>query len=317
MATLSNGNSSRWDSKGTNSRLPHLTTAITGPLTGELFEAYAMLVRIEDLNRLLLTDPVLPTNVFRRCPPPAPEYDASGVRTNTRQRRYRAALEDEYHGLVQRAYRTCPNYCPPWGYVPRSTRTNNVTDKVYIPTKEYPCVNFIGQLLGPRGRSLAGMNTQSGAQIVVRGRGSVKEGRARRPTHHRFARGDTTDDSHEPLHCLITGDTRDKVDRAKVLVQDVIERTANARKQQQLRDLAVANGTFRDDEGRGQHAGPLLTLPTDDTTATTNSTTPASIIPPWRRSAIGPAGPQRLGPSNTLDMEYRRFEAEMNGWARS
>ncbi|KAK8054273.1 branchpoint-bridging protein [Apiospora saccharicola] len=320
MAAQSIRRPTRWNPEGMAPRLPHLTTAVTGPMTSEQIEAYAQLVRIEELQQLLLTDTVLPTNEFRRCPSPPPEYDASGVRTNTRQRRYRTALEDEYHGLVQRASRTLPNYRLPRGYVPRSTRTSKVTDKVYIPTKEYPWINFIGQLLGPRGRSLADMNTQSGANIVIRGKGSVKEGRARRPNHGRIAKEGIMDDSHEPLHCLITADTRDKVDRAKALVQDVIERAAttpeyaNTHKKQQLRDLAMANGTFRDDEAHG-HAGRLLTLPVDDTSTTTHPA-PTTVIPPWRR-AVGPAHSQEPGQSNVLDIEYRRFEAEMNSWANS
>ena len=322
MAKLSNGRPTRWDSENATPRLPHLTTAITGPMTSEQVEAYAQLVRIEELHQMLLTDTVLPANEFRRCPSPPPEYDASGVRTNTRLRRYRAALEDEYHGLVQRAICGLPNYRPPRGYVPRPvTRAGKVTDKVYIPTKEYPWVNFIGQLLGPRGRSLADMNTQSGANIVIRGKGSVKEGRARRPNHHRAIKGGSVDDSHEPLHCLITADTRDKVDRAKSLVQGAVEAATmpehtNARKKQQLRDLAIVNGTFRDDEGRGQ-AGRLLTLPPDNTATNTNSA-PTTIIPPWRKSAVGSAEAQGSDQPNTLDIEYRRFEAEMmNGWKNS
>ncbi|KAK8081201.1 hypothetical protein PG997_009019 [Apiospora hydei] len=215
MATLANGGLTRWDPEGTAQRLPHLTTAVTGPMTSEQVDAYTVLVRA------------------RRRPP---QYDASGVRTNTRHRRYRAALEHEYHALVQRAFRTFPNYRPPQGYVPRPIARANcsVTDKVYIPTREYPGVNFIGQLLGPRGRSLADMSVQSGAHIVIRGKGSVKEGqRGRRHSQrpyggHRRAAAPAwetetmTDDPYEPLHCLITAGTRDKVDRAKTLVRDVI-----------------------------------------------------------------------------------------------
>ncbi|KAK6859185.1 hypothetical protein PG995_005038 [Apiospora arundinis] len=287
-------------------RLPHLTTAITGPMTSEQVEAYAQLLRIEELHQMLLINTVLPANAFRRCLSPPPQYDSSGVRTNTRERRHRAALEDEYHCLVQRAIETIPSYRPPRGYIPRPARASKVTDKVYIPTKEFPGVNFIGQLLGPRGRSLADMNAQSGAHIVIRGKGSVKEGRRGRDQqrpgrhqhhHHRNAAGEPmdTNDPHEPLHCLITADTKDKVDRARELVQDVIERAAttpehaNARKRQQLRDLAMANGTFRDDEARGvdDGAGRLLTLPMNDAsvTTTTNSTTAPASVPPWRRPA--------------------------------
>ncbi|KAK8061999.1 hypothetical protein PG994_008365 [Apiospora phragmitis] len=246
----------------------------------------------------------------RPCPSPPPQYDDSGVRTNTRHRRYRAALEDEYHGLVQRAFRTLPNYRPPQGYVPRPAQASSVTDKVYISTREYPWVNFIGQLLGPRGRSLADICAQSGAHIVIRGKGSVKEGRSRRPFSRRHhAAGETTDDPHEPLHCLINADTRDKVGRARALVHDVVERAAttpehtNKRKRQQLRDLAVANGTFRDDEARGHNAGRLLTLHTDASTA---DSAPASI----------PAVEKTCQP-NALDLAYAQFEAEMKGCTNS
>ncbi|KAK7993378.1 hypothetical protein PG989_006759 [Apiospora arundinis] len=339
MATLPNERLTRWDSEGMAPRLPYLTTAITGPMTSEQVEAYAQLLRIEELHQMLLTDTVLPANAFRRCPSPPPQYDSSGMRTNTRQRRYRAALEDEYHGLVQRAVQTIPSYRPPRGYVPRPARASKVTDKVYIPTKEFPGVNFIGQLLGPRGRSLADMSAQSGAQIVIRGKGSVKEGLRdrdhQRPGrhqhhHHRNAAGEPmdTNDPHEPLHCLITADTKDKVDRARELVQDVIERAAttpehaNARKRQQLRDLAMANGTFRDDEARGVDgaAGHLLTLPTDGASATTtNSTTAPASIPPWRKLA-GSRGTgsqdSRQAPS-ALDLAYRQFKAEMEGFTNS
>ncbi|KAK6836808.1 Branchpoint-bridging protein [Apiospora arundinis] len=334
MATLSNGRLTRWDSEGMPPRLPHLTTAVTGPMTSEQVDAYARLVRIEELHQMLLTDTVLPANAFRRCPSPPPQYDSSGVRTNTRQRRYRAALEDEYHGLVQRAVQTLTGYRPPRGYITRPARASKVTDKVYIPTKEFPGVNFIGQLLGPRGRSLADMSTHSSANIVIRGKGrpsgprSTPQPPPTLPPRRRGQEPMDTNDPNEPLHCLITADTKDKVDRARELVQDVIERAAttpehaNARKRQQLRDLAVANGTFRDDEARGVDgaAGRLLTLPTDGASATTtNSTTAPASIPPWRKLAgsRGTGSQDSSQAPSALDLAYWQFEAEMEGFTNS
>ncbi|KAK1762986.1 hypothetical protein QBC33DRAFT_550663 [Phialemonium atrogriseum] len=197
---------------------------------------------------------VVPADRGRRSPSPEPQYDSSGKRINTRYRRYRDRLEDERHALVQVAMRTIPSYRPPQSYVHDRGRRGMIKEKVYIPAKDFQDVNFIGQLLGPRGRSLADMNAQSGANIVIRGKGSVKEGKGR---CSRRARNDTNDDQDEPLHCLITADAQEKVDKAKALVQAVIETAvttpelANERKRQQLRDLAVVNGTFRDDEGHG------------------------------------------------------------------
>ncbi|KAI0547071.1 hypothetical protein F4679DRAFT_598034 [Xylaria curta] len=77
------------------------------------------------------------------------------------------------------AVSTIPGYMLPLGYVLRHALGIMIGDKIYIHVKEFPEINFIGRLLGPRGRSLAEMNTQSGAKIVIRGKGSVKEKRGK------------------------------------------------------------------------------------------------------------------------------------------
>ncbi|KAI0157206.1 eukaryotic type KH-domain (KH-domain type I) [Xylariaceae sp. FL1272] len=235
---------SRW-AHNTTLQLP---TAIAAPMTSEQLDAYVTHVRIEELTQKLHMKDFATANRLRRSPSPEPTYDASGRRTNTRQQRQRQRLEDERHILIQTAMKSIPNYCVPAGYVPQAP----TREKIYIPVKDFPEINFIGQLLGPRGRSLAQLNERSGTNIVIRGRGSVKEGkRGRRHDTNR------TGDEHEPLHCLITADMHEKLDTAKELLQDVIETIiaapeANDRKRQQLRDLAVVNGTFRDDEGRNE-----------------------------------------------------------------
>lgn len=175
-----------------------------------------------------------PASTSKRSPSPPPEHDASGRRINTRQRRYRQRLEEERQALVGAASNTIPGY-----QIPRDLGTlqrSLVTEKVYIPVKDSPGVDFIGQILGPRGQSLAGMNNQSGANIVIRGKGSVKEGRARhsgpggrpRSRGHRNPSAATIDDQQEPLHCLIRADTQEKVTHAKKLIHDVIETAASA-----------------------------------------------------------------------------------------
>lgn len=113
--------------------------------------------------------------------------------------------------------------------------------------KDFPGLNFIGQLLGPRGHSLRQITEESKANIAIRGKGSVKEGRGR-------TRATTTDDSQEPLHCLITAGKYQKVNTAKELTTRVIETVIskpedqNLRNCARLRHLATINGTFRDDE---------------------------------------------------------------------
>ena len=239
---------SRWGSENPTGRLIGLPTAITAPMTSGQLEVYALHVRIKEIHQKLRIDNLVLADRDRRSASPSPQYDASGKRVNTRERRYRERLENERHALVETAMRTIPKYRAPNGYRPQRAGQHAFMEKVYVPVDDFPGLDFIGQLVGPRGRSLADMNAQSGANIVIRGKGSVEEGKGR-SYHH---------DQLEPLNCLVTANNQDKVDKAKALIQSVIETVvttpehANERKSQQLRDLAVINGTFRDDEGRRQ-----------------------------------------------------------------
>lgn len=93
------------------------------------------------------------------------------------------------------------------------------------------------------------METESGAKIAIRGKGSVKEGKGRSDAAH-------ASNLEEDLHCLIMADTEEKVVKAKALIHNVIETAAsipegqNELKRNQLRELAALNGTLRDDENQ-------------------------------------------------------------------
>lgn len=52
-----------------------------------------------------------------------------------------------------------------------------VEEKIYLPVDDYPDVNFMGMLIGPRGQSLKTLESETGAKVVIRGKGSVREGR--------------------------------------------------------------------------------------------------------------------------------------------
>lgn len=133
--------------------------------------------------------------------------------------------------------------------------------------KEFPEINFFGLLVGPRGNSLKKMEKESGAKISIRGKGSVKEGKGRPDAY--------ADDAEEDLHCLVMGDSQDKVNHCVRLINRVIETVCtsfflfscslnnnrslqaastpegqNDHKRNQLRELAALNGTLRDDENQ-------------------------------------------------------------------
>lgn len=147
-------------------------------------------------------------------PSPPPTYDAHGRRTNTRDIRYRKKLENERIILVERAMKNDPNFQAPAEYH-QQKRSHRPQDKVYIPVKEFPEINFFGLLVGPRGNSLKKMERESGAKISIRGKGSVKEGKGR-PDQY-------ADDAEEDLHCLIMADTQEKVASCVALINRVIE----------------------------------------------------------------------------------------------
>uniref|UniRef100_UPI00358EA202 KH domain-containing, RNA-binding, signal transduction-associated protein 2-like isoform X1 n=1 Tax=Myxine glutinosa TaxID=7769 RepID=UPI00358EA202 len=50
-----------------------------------------------------------------------------------------------------------------------------LTEKVVIPTRQYPKFNFVGKLLGPRGQTLKQLQSTTGARMAIMGRGSMRD----------------------------------------------------------------------------------------------------------------------------------------------
>ena len=221
---------SRWGGEAQSGGMP---TAITGGVDGKDLDSYAgtlvtpflsdsslifistVQLRLDEIQRALRSGLVVPPD-GSRSPSPPPTYDSHGRRTNTRDVRYRKKLEDERNRLVDRQVKNDPNFKPPTEYLMQKRQNGGrPTDKVYIPVKEFPEINFFGLLVGPRGNSLKGMERDSGAKISIRGKGSVKEGKGR-------PGGGFEDDENDELHCLITADTEEKVQRCVKLINNVI-----------------------------------------------------------------------------------------------
>ncbi|KIL64244.1 hypothetical protein M378DRAFT_163489 [Amanita muscaria Koide BX008] len=236
---------SRWGE--VKSEIPGLPTAISAAGVSQAqLDNYAIHLRLEEINRKLRLNDFIPPE-RERSPSPPPTYDSHGRRTNTREVRYRKKLEDERIRLVERAMKNDPNFRPPVEYH-QQKRSQRPSEKVYIPVKEFPEINFFGLLVGPRGNSLKKMERESGAKISIRGKGSVKEGKAR-PDQY-------AEDAEEDLHCLVIAESDEKVALCVKMINRVIETAAstpegqNDHKRNQLRELAALNGTLRDDENQ-------------------------------------------------------------------
>ncbi|KAL1935650.1 hypothetical protein VTP01DRAFT_4790 [Rhizomucor pusillus] len=234
---------SRWGDESAKVNMPGLPTSLP-KLNQQQADNYVLQIRLEEINRKLRTGDYVPPE-RERSPSPEPVYNSEGKRINTREARYKKKLEDERHKLVEKAMKTIPNFRPPPDY----KKPSRIHEKVYIPAKEFPEINFIGQLIGPRGNTLKGMEAESGAKISIRGRGSVKEGKARTDAANNSAQ-------EEDLHCLVMADSEEKVKKAVKLIEKIIETSAtlpegqNELKRNQLRELAALNGTLRDDENQ-------------------------------------------------------------------
>ena len=166
-------------------------------------------------------------------------YGADGKRSNTRAVRWRDRYTTERNDVLERIMSMNP-----------VTRQSNIfkrkrTNKIPIPIDKHPTYNFIGLIIGPRGKTQKELEAKTGCKIAIRGRGSVKEG-ARGRRDGKFMEGDD-----EPLHVVITGDDQKSVDAATDMINQmlvVIDDEKNVHKQQQLRELALLNGTLKEDE---------------------------------------------------------------------
>merc|ERR1719245_1021865 len=220
---------------------------IPAGLTKDQEEAYLLQLRIEDSSRKLRSgDLGIPPNPEDRSPSPEPIYSSDGKRMNTREYRKRRELEESRHKSIQKLMAINVDYKPPPDYKPPQIKVN---DKVMIPQDEHPEINFVGLLIGPRGNTLKSMEKETGAKIIIRGKGSVKEGKVGRKD------GQPLPGEDEPLHAYVTATDPEAVKRAVNKIKEIIQQGVevpegqNDLRRNQLRELALLNGTLREGDG--------------------------------------------------------------------
>ncbi|KAK9691519.1 hypothetical protein RND81_09G201900 [Saponaria officinalis] len=126
------------------------------------------------------------------------------------------------------------------------------TIRVDIPVEKYPNqFNFVGRLLGPRGNSLKRVEASTDCRVLIRGRGSIKD-----PTKEDMMRGKPGyEHLSEPLHILVEAElpveiVDARLMQAREILEDLltpVDESQDFFKKQQLRELAMLNGTLRDD----------------------------------------------------------------------
>jgi len=236
---------SRWETESAKTCIPGLPTMIPAGLTKDQEQAYLLQLKIEDTTRRLRAgDLGIPPNPEDRSPSPEPIYSSDGKRLNTREYRKRKQQEEQRHEAVQKMMLLNPEFKPPTDYRAPMIK---VSDKVMIPQEHHPDINFMGLIIGPRGNTLKALEKETGAKIIIRGKGSVKEGKVGRNN------GQPLPGENEPLHAYITSTDADCVKRAvnrvKQIIQEGVDRPegSNELRKIQLRELALLNGTLRED----------------------------------------------------------------------
>jgi len=99
-----------------------------------------------------------------------------------------------------------------------------IKKKIFIPKSSE--INFVGLLIGPKGTYQKGLEQKSGCKILIRGKGTQKEGNPPQP------------DDHEEKHVLIVGDTDEKVSKAQFLIEKVLfadDKTRTRIKEEQIK----------------------------------------------------------------------------------
>lgn len=128
--------------------------------------------------------------------------------------------------------------------------TVSLSEKLLVPVRDYPDFNFVGRILGPRGMTAKQLEQDTGCKIMVRGKGSMRD----RQKEEQNRGKPNWEHLNEDLHVLITvEDTRNraeaKLKRAVEEVKKLLIPAADGEddlKKLQLMELAIMNGTYRD-----------------------------------------------------------------------
>merc|ERR1711936_746147 len=133
-----------------------------------------------------------------------------------------------------------------------------LSEKGYVPIKEYPEFNFVGRILGPRGMTTKQLEQETGCKIMVRGRGSMRDKKKEEQNRGK----PNWEHLNDELHVLIT--VEDSENRAMIKLERAVEEVKklltvsdgeDELKKRQLMELAIINGTYRDSSSKNSSPG--------------------------------------------------------------
>ncbi|KAK2197733.1 bifunctional K Homology domain [Babesia duncani] len=223
---------SRWGPEDDKPFLPPPYVDLPPGLTPAQMDQFLREQRHDELARKIATGNLEFGDPDIRPPSPPPVYDKNGSRVNTRDIRVKNQMYEEYNRLVEYLLKHLPGFVASADYKPLKK-----VRKIIIPLDKYPEYNFMGLVIGPRGCNHKRLEAESGAQISLRGRGTLKEGKAR---DHQ-----TDEDAAMPMHVHITADREECVEKAVALIEPLLDPFHPKHeefKRNGLEQLALVNG---------------------------------------------------------------------------
>jgi len=244
---------SRWDTgsakKNEKHAAPGLCTMVNVEKMGDdkAQQIYLLHLGIREITQKMGQPNLgIAPNPKDRSPSPEPIYNTKGVRVNTRLERQRTRLQNLRNTSITKLKELDPNYEPP-----DCMRYKNsaLHDKVDIPQEEHPQYNFMGMILGPRGHYLAKLQDKTETRIIIKGKGSVKQGMVAIDNKGRAFEG-----LDESLHCDISGKSAAGVKEAGAFLRKLIKEQVEdpdgprmvALRAAHMHDLQVLNGTLKE-----------------------------------------------------------------------
>jgi len=230
----------RWGSQDTR------VAIIPADMDPKLQEAILVQVEIDDIGKKLRSpDLGIPPDPRDRSPSPEPVYSHNGKRLNTREIRQKKKLELKRHELIEKCMNLNGKYRPPTDYRKPIIKC---IDRIPIPQEEHPTIGFMGLLIGPRGNTLKDIQLKTKCRVMIRGRGTEKEGKGRRDNRMPMP-GDG-----EPMHAIVEAPTDEFLKKGCEIIRSIIKVAIecpdgqNELKRKQLLELAKLNGTLKEHE---------------------------------------------------------------------
>ncbi|KAK8582749.1 hypothetical protein V6N13_069518 [Hibiscus sabdariffa] len=131
-----------------------------------------------------------------------------------------------------------------------------------VPADKYPNYNFVGRILGPRGNSLKRVEAVTECRVFIRGKGSVKDS----AKEEKLKDKPGYEHLNEPLHVLVEAEfpenmINSRLDYAVGILENLlkpVDESLDNYKKQQLRELALLNGTLREESPMSPSMSPSM-----------------------------------------------------------